>query len=74
MTIYGCYGTRYDDLEKQVLAALFYIRDNILNCNIKDPANSNNSLSDDLSFTERIKIRLAAKAAVEARYWAEVLT
>jgi hypothetical protein len=74
MTIYGCHGTRTDNLETQVLAALKYIRDNILSCNIKDPANSNNSLSDDLSVNARQKIKSAAEAAVDAKYWEEVFT
>ena len=48
MTIEGCKGKATSDLEGQALAALRYIHDNIRTCNIIDPANSNNSLSDDL--------------------------
>jgi tRNA nucleotidyltransferase (CCA-adding enzyme) len=46
MTISGCSGKRVDDLSAQVWAALHYVRDNIRRCNVLDPANSNNSLSD----------------------------
>lgn len=74
MTIYGCHGTPTDNLDSQVQAALLYIRENILDCNIKDPANSNNSLTEDLSVTARILICNAAKAAVDARNWLEVFT
>jgi hypothetical protein len=72
MTIEGCRGVRLDDLEAQVQSALIYIRDNILTCSFKDPANSNNSLSDDLNATQRAAIRAAAAAAVQATSWGPV--
>jgi hypothetical protein len=72
MTIEGCKGQRFDDLGAQVQAALIHIRDNILNCNVRDPANSNNSLSDDLSSAQRMAIRAAAHAAAQATSWATV--
>lgn len=74
MTIEGCAGVRIDDLGAQVQSALVYIRDNILICNIKDPANSNNSLSDDLNATQRAAIRAAAAAAAQATSWGPVFT
>jgi hypothetical protein len=72
MTIEGCKGQRFDDLGAQVQAALIHIRDNILTCNVRDPANSNNSLSDDLSSAQRTAIRAAAHAAAQAPSWATV--
>lgn len=72
MTIEGCTGQRFDDLGAQVQAALIYIRDNILTCNVGDPANSNNSLSDDLSSAQRWAIRAAAHAAAQATSWRTV--
>jgi hypothetical protein len=51
MTIEGCKGKPITDLGGQVLAALTYIRDNIQSCSVGDPANSNNSLSDDWTAT-----------------------
>jgi hypothetical protein len=72
MTINGCSGTSRYDLPAQVMAALSYVRDNIQNAEIKDPANSNNVLSDDLSPSDKWSIRQAAQAAIEARTWDQV--
>lgn len=72
MTIEGCKGQRFDDLGAQVQASLVYIRDNILSCNVKDPANSNNSLSDDLDMVQRSAIRNAAHFAAQATSWGVV--
>jgi len=43
-----------------------------VNCSVKDPANTNNSLSDDLGASERKSIKAAAEAAIKANYWSEV--
>jgi hypothetical protein len=72
MTIEGCKGTRFDELGAQVQASLGYIRDNILTCNVCDPANSNNSLLDDLDSARRAQIRAAALAAAAATSWGSV--
>ena len=72
MTISGCSGTRFDDLSAQVWAALHYVRDNILGCNVLDTANTNNSLSDDLTPGDRQGIYRAAQASTQAKYWSEV--
>jgi hypothetical protein len=58
MTIEGCKGKPANDLQAQVLAALPYIRDNIRTGNVVDPANSNNSMSDDLDNSARNPITL----------------
>jgi hypothetical protein len=72
MTIDGCKGKQSDDLEGQTLAALRYVRDNIKNCSVRDPANSNNSLSDDLDANVRATIYQRANEALVAKYWSEV--
>jgi hypothetical protein len=72
MTIEGCKGKLTSDLEGQVLATLRYICDNIRTCSVKDPANSNNSLSDDLDAGARLSIQQAADAALKAQYWSQV--
>lgn len=72
MTIEGCKGKLSTDLEGQVLSTLRYIHDNIRNCSVKDPANSNNSLSDDLDAGARLSIQQAADAAIKAQYWSQV--
>lgn len=72
MTIEGCKGKRFDDLEGQVHAALQYVSDKIQTCSIKDPANTNNSLSDDLGTTDRNTIKQLADAAIRATSWGDV--
>jgi hypothetical protein len=72
MTIEGCRGKQSDDLEGQVIAALKYVCDNIKTCSVSDPANSNNSLSDDLDASARAAIYQRADEAVKAMYWREV--
>ena len=47
-------------------------RDNILGCNVLDPANTNNSLSDDLTAADRQGIYRAAQAATQAKNWNEI--
>lgn len=74
MTINGCKGTRTDDVEKQLLAALTHVRDNIMTVRIVDPANTNNILSEEISSTDRASIRAAADAAIKAQLWSQVLT
>jgi hypothetical protein len=73
MTIYGCSEVSLMNLEEQAIAGLEYIRNNIEATRVKDPANTNNSLSDDISARDKTRIRIAAQAALDARYWSEVL-
>ncbi|MET4424260.1 nucleotidyltransferase [Bradyrhizobium sp. RT3a] len=72
MTIEGCKGKQSDDLEGQIIASLKYVRDNIKTCSVGDPANSNNSLSDDLDATARTAIYQRADEAIKATYWSQV--
>lgn len=72
MTIEGCRGRNFDDFPGQIMGSLTYIRDNILNCSFKDPANTNNSLSDDLDRATRVEIKTEAEAAIAATTWQDV--
>lgn len=72
MTISGCSGISYTELEPQLIAALKYVRDHIETKQVLDPANSNNSLSDDVSTPDKSRIRIAAQAALDAKYWTNV--
>lgn len=72
LTIDGCKGQSLTDLEPQLLAAFRYLNDNILTVSKKDPANSNNIVTDDLSTGDRLLIKAAADAAIRARVWNEV--
>lgn len=74
ISIEGCKGLQTDDLEKQMISALTYVRDHIMNARIIDPANSNNIVSDEISSSDRQQIRTAADSALRAQYWSHVLT
>jgi hypothetical protein len=72
MTINGCNSTSYTNLHAQTLATLEYISGNIETVQIKDPANSNNSLSDDISAMDKAQIKMLAQAAINTPYWTQV--
>ncbi len=72
MTIEGCKGKSLSELEPQLNDAFQYIRDNIVNARVVDPANTNNVISDDISTADKLTIKAAARAAIDARSWRDV--
>ena len=72
MTIDGCKGQSLTDLEPQLLAAFRHISDNIDTARVLDPANTNNVISDDISYADKLTIKAAAQAALNAQYWSQV--
>ncbi len=72
ITIDGCSGVSTSELEKQLSAALRYVRDKVMDVRLVDPANSNNVVSDEWNSGDRAAIRAAADAALKATYWSEV--
>ena len=63
-------GSKYKAaLPDQAWSALIYIRDNIETVQIKDPANSNNSLSDDISLSDKKRIREIASTTIANESW-----
>jgi hypothetical protein len=51
-----------------------YLNDRVLIASVVDPANTKNIVSDDLTLTDKTKIRAAADAALRARNWNEIVT
>lgn len=72
MTIEGSKGVA--DLPGQVWAALQYIRDNIETVQVKDPANSNNSLSDDIPSSHKQQIKNVARSTLDSSTWSDVFS
>ena len=72
MTIEALKGTSTTDLEQQLLKVFGHIRDTIARVRIVDPANSNNIVSDAWTDTDRMAIKLAAEAAIQAKLWSDV--
>jgi len=58
-------------LSDKVWKILGYLRDTFANARIVDPANTNNIISDDLTASERAKIKSAADKTLQARSWGE---
>lgn len=60
-------------LSQRVWNALMYIRDNLATARIVDPSNTNNVISDDLTAAEKAAIVAAARTALGARDWSEIV-
>ncbi|MDP9051653.1 MAG: nucleotidyltransferase domain-containing protein [Acidobacteriota bacterium] len=65
----GTYGT----LSQNVRTVLQYLRDNFPNARVVDPANTNNIISDDLTATDKAKVKAAAVAALTVSDWNEIV-
>lgn len=61
------------DLESRVFSILRYLRDSFPSARVVDPANTNNVVSDDLTLTERAKVKAAAERALAAKDWGEIV-
>lgn len=74
LAVDGVKGAPPGDLEAQLMSAFRHIRDVIDRVTIADPANTNNSLTDDLDVSARAVIKRQAQAALDAKTWGEVFT
>ncbi|HRY49083.1 MAG TPA: nucleotidyltransferase [Candidatus Paceibacterota bacterium] len=72
ITIDACSGLPTDNLEKQLLAVFRYMTENITTARLVDPANSNNVISDEITYSDKLAIQSAARATLTAQYWSEV--
>ena len=61
----------YPSIEDRIQRALAYIKDNLHTARVVDPANSNNILSEDLTITEKGRVRLAATKAFASKSWTD---
>lgn len=50
-----------------------YLRDTFSNARVVDPANTNNVISEDLTTTERARIKSAAANALNATNWSQIV-
>ncbi|WP_271215144.1 hypothetical protein, partial [Pseudonocardia halophobica] len=60
-------------ISQRVWNALIYIRDNLATARMVDPANTNNVISDDLTAAEKAAIVAAARTALGAKDWSEIV-
>lgn len=63
-------NSRLGPLSGRVRQVLEYLRDTFLDARVVDPANTNNIISDDLTFLEKAAIQSAAARALQGT-WAE---
>lgn len=69
-------GLKYQStksIAQNILKALSYISDNIMTVRILDPGNTNNIISDDLTFSEKSLIALAARNSLNEDYWNQII-
>jgi hypothetical protein len=60
-------------LADRVWKALRYIRDTFPDARVMDPANTNNVISDDLTAAEKAKVVAAARQALAATNWNQIV-
>jgi hypothetical protein len=63
-----------ETLSDNVWKVLEYLRDTFSDARVVDPANTNNIISDDLTASEKAKIKAAATTARNAKSWNEIVT
>jgi hypothetical protein len=73
LTIINALSGQFGTLADNVWNVFKYLRDKFLLARIVDPANTNNIISEDLSTTERAKIKAAAEQALKATDWNQIL-
>lgn len=74
LTAMAALAGRYGTLSQRVWIIFEYLRDRFPNARVVDPANTNNVISDDLTAQERARISAAARTALAATDWSQIVT
>ncbi|MGA8865971.1 MAG: hypothetical protein WB510_03335 [Candidatus Sulfotelmatobacter sp.] len=72
-TLQALEGARFGQLADNVFTALRYLSSRFAQMVIRDPANADNAVSDDLTLVQRTKIALAARRALEDDSWERIM-
>ena len=64
---------KYGDLSNNVWSVFQYLSDNFVEARFVDPANTNNVISDDLTYSEKQLIKKTANAALTASKWNQIV-
>jgi len=64
---------RLGALASNVLECFNYIANQLERARVEDPANTNNIISEDLTASEKRTVAVAARAAIDAASWSEVV-
>lgn len=60
-------------LSDNFLKVLRYIRDNIIDKKVVDPSNSQNIISESLTYSEKVAISKAASDSLNKQYWSSIV-
>jgi hypothetical protein len=74
LTVINALSGKQSTLSGNVWSVFHYLRDSFPNARVVDPANTNNIISDELSATERGKIKAAVQRAIAQQYWTNIVT
>lgn len=74
LTVINALSERRGLLSENVWVVLQYLRDTFPAARVIDPANTNNIISDDLTVTEKARVKAAAERALVAKNWEEIIT
>ena len=74
LTIRALESCNSNDLGDQVLHVLKFIRDNVENMKLVDPANTNNIVSDLVDSSDKINMKNNAAASLTKKYWREIIS
>ncbi|HZQ43510.1 MAG TPA: hypothetical protein VFA99_09675 [Acidobacteriaceae bacterium] len=66
-------GSPSASIATNVWKVLEFLRDSFISARIVDPANTNNVISDDLTTLEKQRISAAARVALTAQNWEEIV-
>lgn len=64
---------RTGSLSDNVWTVFHYLRDTFPNARVEDPANTANIISDDLTATEKAKVKAVAIQTLAAKNWGEIV-
>lgn len=73
MTVINALAGRRDTLSENVWAVFQYLRDTFPSARVIDPANTNNTISEDLTAAEKLRMKAAAERALAANTWEEII-
>jgi hypothetical protein len=74
LTVINALSGQYSGtLSSNVWKVFGYLRDTFPNARVVDPANTNNIISDDLTATEKGKVKAAAEQALKATDWGQIV-
>lgn len=73
LTVIAALAGKVGTVSSNVWTVFQYLRDPFSNARVVDPANTNNIISDDLTVSDKAKVKAAAERALAAKDWSEIV-